>query len=70
MLAERQNIAVRAAALRLHEARPERALGFVLVVRPASQPDVGGGRLTAAREGLDMIELEITAASHSASPCH
>src|SRR5258706_8978298 len=48
-------------ALLAHEPRPERALRLVLVVRPAPQPDPRHRRGAAARDGLDVIELDLLA---------
>jgi hypothetical protein len=41
-----------------HEVDSKRALGFVLIVRTATQPHAGHRGLAAARHGLDVIELE------------
>jgi len=42
----------------VHEARPEHAIGFELVVRPASQSQILDRRSAAASHWLDVIELE------------
>jgi len=44
-----------------HELGAERALGFVLVVRPAQQPDPPDAGLPASGVGLDVVELQILA---------
>src|SRR6266850_2759740 len=42
----------------LHELRPKRAFGFVLIVRAAAQPDSGYRCPSPPRKGPDMIEFE------------
>jgi len=42
----------------VHESRPERAIGLVLIVRPAAEPQIRDRRAAAFRNRFDMIELE------------
>src|SRR4029077_2493752 len=42
-----------------HELGAERALGFVLVVGAAAEPDVVHADSAAPRVGIDMIELQV-----------
>ena len=41
-----------------HELDAEGALGFVLIVRPAAEPDTGSSGVTAPRDRLHVIELD------------
>ena len=45
-------------ALVLYVLGAERALGFKLIVRVASEPKIADGRFPASGKGFDMIELE------------
>jgi len=42
----------------VHEVDAKRTLGFVLIVRAASEPNVPNGGPPASRDGLDVIELK------------
>jgi len=46
----------------VHEPRAEHALGLVLVVRPAQQPQILDRRLPAACHRLDVVELHVATA--------
>ena len=52
---------LRPLALRVHEPRAERALGLVLIVRPAQEAQVLDRGLAAPCERLDMVELHVPA---------
>ena len=45
-------------ALSAHEPRPERAIGFVLIVTLTPQANAVHGRLPSARHGLDVVVLQ------------
>src|SRR5215831_630533 len=44
-----------------HEFLPERALGTILIVRPAPEPDAMDSRLAAARHFFDVVEFQLRA---------